>query len=144
MNFKRFDLKRASEYSTINCWDLIVFSMIVALFFSTAWSFSQFDASLLPNQTNDIHLEVSYLPVYALKSTLRMFIGLFISLIFTLTVGTLAAKNEYAERIIIPMIDILQSVPILGFLSFFSWGFLMFFLHQILMKKFLGGFLQWS
>ncbi len=127
MNFKRFDLKRASEYSTINCWDLIVFSMIVALFFSTAWSFSQFDASLLPNQTNDIHLEVSYLPVYALKSTLRMFIGLFISLIFTLTVGTLAAKNEYAERIIIPMIDILQSVPILGFLSFFSWGFLMFF-----------------
>ena len=58
------------------------------------------------------------LPGYALRTTLRMFAALFASLIFTLVVATLAARSRRAEQIIVPALDILQSVPILGFLTF--------------------------
>src|SRR5258708_30256380 len=47
-----------------------------------------------------------------------MFAALVASLIFTFTYATLAAKSRRAEMILIPVLDILQSVPILGFLSF--------------------------
>ena len=56
-----------------------------------------------------------------------MFIALFISFIFTLLVGALAAKYKTCEMIIIPLIDILQSVPILGYLSIFVVGFIWLF-----------------
>jgi len=55
------------------------------------------------------------LPVYALLSLLRMTFAYFFSLIFSLSIGILAAKNEKAEHIIIPLLDVLQSIPILGF-----------------------------
>ena len=58
------------------------------------------------------------LPYYALRTTLRMFAALAASLVFTFTYATLAAKSRRAEMVLIPVLDILQSVPILGFLSF--------------------------
>ena len=65
-----------------------------------------------------IHLDVAYLPYYAMRTTLRMFIALLFSLVFTFTYATLAAKSRRAEKIMIPLLDVLQSVPILGFLAF--------------------------
>ena len=47
-----------------------------------------------------------------------MFAALFSSLVFTFTYATLAAKSRRWEMVLIPVLDILQSVPILGFLSF--------------------------
>ena len=58
------------------------------------------------------------LPQYALLTTLRMFAALFVSLAFTFTVATLAAKSRKAGLVIVPALDILQSIPILGFLTF--------------------------
>ena len=58
------------------------------------------------------------LPTYAMRTTLRMFAALGASLIFTFVVATLAAKSKRAEMVIVPALDILQSVPILGFLTF--------------------------
>ena len=55
------------------------------------------------------------LPEYAVRTTLRMFGALAASLIFTFTYGTAAAKSQRAGIILIPVLDILQSVPILGF-----------------------------
>jgi len=72
------------------------------------------------------------LPGYALESVLRMLIAMIFSLLFTLTVGTLAAKNKHAERIIIPIIDILQSVPVLGFLSISIASFIALFPNSIM------------
>ncbi len=57
------------------------------------------------------------LPVYAARTTLRMFAALALSLLFTLTYATWAAKSARAARLLIPLLDILQSVPILGFIS---------------------------
>jgi NitT/TauT family transport system permease protein len=58
------------------------------------------------------------LPGYALRTTLRMFAALGASLVFTFVVATLAARSRRAEMVIVPALDILQSVPILGFLTF--------------------------
>jgi NitT/TauT family transport system permease protein len=65
-----------------------------------------------------VTLDPMNLPSYALLTTLRMFAALAASLVFTLTVATLAARSRRAEQIIVPALDILQSVPILGFLTF--------------------------
>ncbi|HWD38156.1 MAG TPA: ABC transporter permease subunit [Fimbriimonas sp.] len=70
-----------------------------------------------PGTTPNVDLDPSNLPYYAIRSSLRMFIGLFASVIFSLGYGYLAAKNALAERILVPLLDILQSIPVLGFLS---------------------------
>ncbi|GIV85636.1 MAG: ABC transporter permease [Candidatus Roseilinea sp.] len=64
-----------------------------------------------------ISLDIVHLPYYLARSTLRMFIALFFSLLFTFTYGYVAAHSPRAERVLIPLLDILQSVPVLGFLS---------------------------
>ncbi|HEY6451763.1 MAG TPA: ABC transporter permease subunit, partial [Steroidobacteraceae bacterium] len=64
-----------------------------------------------------LSLSPGVLPVYAARTTLRMFVAMALSLLFTFTYGTWAAKSPRAERILVPILDILQSVPILGFLS---------------------------
>ncbi len=64
-----------------------------------------------------IHLSIAYLPYYAGRSLLRMFIAYFLSLAFSLLYGRIAAYNKFAGKIMIPALDILQSVPVLGFLS---------------------------
>jgi len=73
-------------------------------------------AALLRQQP--ITLDIARLPEYALRTTLRMFAAIIASLAFTFTVATLAAKSRKAELIIVPALDILQSVPVLGFLTF--------------------------
>jgi NitT/TauT family transport system permease protein len=65
-----------------------------------------------------VTLDPANLPTYALRTTLRMFAALGASLIFTFVVATLAAKSRRAEMVIVPALDILQSVPVLGFLTF--------------------------
>ncbi len=65
-----------------------------------------------------VSLNPVHLPVYAVRTTLRMFAALVASLLFTFTYGTAAAKSRRAGLVLIPLLDILQSVPILGFLTF--------------------------
>ncbi|WP_353230319.1 ABC transporter permease subunit [Novosphingobium sp.] len=65
-----------------------------------------------------VQLNASYLPYYALRTVLRMFAALLASTVFTLVVATLAARSRRAGQLIVPALDILQSVPILAFLTF--------------------------
>ena len=62
-----------------------------------------------------LSLDPVHLPVYAARTTLRMFAALVFSLVFTFTYATWAAKSPRAEKLLVPLLDILQSVPILGF-----------------------------
>jgi NitT/TauT family transport system permease protein len=57
------------------------------------------------------------LPYYAARSLLRMFVALFFSYAFSLGYAYVAARSRRARRILIPALDILQSVPVLGFLA---------------------------
>src|SRR6185437_3297541 len=74
-----------------------------------------------------IVLDPMNLPEYALRTTLRMFAAIVASLVFTFVVATLAAKSRKAELVILPALDILQSVPVLGFLTFTVTYFLHLF-----------------
>ncbi len=64
----------------------------------------------------EISLSPSALPLYALLSTARMTAAYVLSLAFTLVYGYAAARSRTARRVLIPLLDILQSVPILSFL----------------------------
>src|SRR5579883_1879957 len=70
-----------------------------------------------PTTVPHISLSPWLLPYYAAPSTLRMFVGLFCSLLFTLAHGYAAAKSRRLSHVLLPLLDILQSVPVLGFLS---------------------------
>jgi NitT/TauT family transport system permease protein len=87
---------------------------------------------LAATQGETIHLDPSYLPGYALRTTLRMFAALAVSLLFTFTYATWAAKSRRARLILIPILDILQSLPIFGFLTFTVTFFLGLFPGQVL------------
>src|SRR5215472_8552491 len=64
----------------------------------------------------DIDLRARALPLYALYSVLRLSIAYFLSLAFTLVYGYVAAYNRRAERFMVPLLDVLQSIPVLSFL----------------------------
>jgi NitT/TauT family transport system permease protein len=65
-----------------------------------------------------ISLDPLNLPEYALRTTLRMLAAMAASLLFTVTYAALAAKSRRAELVLVPLLDILQSVPVLGYISF--------------------------
>ena len=85
-----------------------------------------------PNDSPKISLDPHNLPEYALRSTTRMFIALAASMVFTLVYGSIAAHNKRAERVLVPLLDILQSVPVLGFLSITVTGFIALFPGSLL------------
>jgi len=68
-------------------------------------------------RASTIDTSPSQLPYYAVRSLLRMFVALFFSYAFSLGYAYVAARNRRARRVMIPALDILQSVPILGFLA---------------------------
>jgi NitT/TauT family transport system permease protein len=75
---------------------------------------SRWTARLTPSV--HISLAASALPAYAGYSLLRMVLGYLLSLLFTLVYGHIAATRKRAARVMVPVLDILQSVPILSFL----------------------------
>ncbi|MFT8421313.1 MAG: ABC transporter permease subunit [Gluconacetobacter sp.] len=79
-----------------------------------------------------IHLDPAWLPGYAVRTTLRMFAALGASLLFTFTYAVWAAKSRRAALILVPVLDVLQSVPILGFLTFTVVFFMGLFPGRIL------------
>lgn len=80
-----------------------------------------------PEVVPAISLDPRNLPNYAARSTLRMFIALACSIIFTFVYGYTAARSRRAERVLIPLLDVLQSVPVLGFLSVTVTAFIALF-----------------
>ena len=98
-------------------WDILALSIILLIFCVFVWSTSDLGGTIdYKNQASvlkyaDISLSLWLLPYYTAETTIRMFIGLVISL-FTFIVGTWATKNKRAESILIPLVDILQSIPV--------------------------------
>jgi NitT/TauT family transport system permease protein len=110
-----------------NAWDaaaiLCVMALILAFANVTPATLEPIDAP----HALDISLDPSNLPNYALRTTMRMFAALAASLLFTFTFAPLAAKSRRGGLVMIPILDILQSVPILGFLSFTTVFFMSLF-----------------
>jgi NitT/TauT family transport system permease protein len=73
-----------------------------------------------------ISLEPSALPWYALLSVGRMSAAYALSLLFSLSYGYIAARRHNAEKVLMPLLDVLQSVPILSFLPVVLLGLSVF------------------
>ena len=88
----------------------------------------QFDSASVPN----LDFSTDQIPYYAGRTLLRMWIAFCFSLFFALSLGYLAAKNLAARAVILPALDVLQSVPVLGFLSATVAGFMALFPGSLL------------
>ncbi|MGK6322572.1 ABC transporter permease [Sphingomonas sp. DT-51] len=104
--------------------DLALFALLAGLGAALAAGAHDAVEPLRRLQLEPITLDPRALPYYALLTTLRLFAALAASLVFSVVVATAAAKSRRAELVIVPALDILQSVPVLGFLTFTVTAFM--------------------
>ena len=95
-----------------NAWDVLAVLCVFGVLVAVAHGARGTLAHLAPAT---ISLSPRALPGYALRTTMRMFAALAVSIVFTLTYATAAAKSRRLGRLLVPVLDVLQSVPILGF-----------------------------
>ena len=99
-------------------WDLIAVPLILGALLLLALAFQGSREPFAPGTPDlTVSLDPRFLAYYGLRSFVRMLLAVFFSLIFTFTYATLAAKSRRAEKVMIPVLDFLQSLPILGFLT---------------------------
>jgi len=110
----------------------MVLPIVIGGIFLVAWTAKQMGVPYVPGEVLPISLDPAVLPEYALRTVLRMAAALILSLLFTLGYATLAAKSRRAEKLLVPLLDVLQSVPILGFLSITVTGFIAMFPGRLL------------
>ncbi|HVW52997.1 MAG TPA: ABC transporter permease subunit [Trinickia sp.] len=131
-----FNLNRTANASAWriapNRWDFVAFPLIICAIAMAAIGFHQTMAPISTLKAQVISLNPAMLPEYALRTTLRMLAAIVASFAFTLAYGTLAAKSRRAGMVLVPILDILQSVPVLGYISFTVTFFLALFPARVL------------
>jgi NitT/TauT family transport system permease protein len=115
-----------------NLWDLVALPIVLGAIALIAWGGMAMSARYQIGEVLPISLDPWQLPAYALRTVLRMVCALVASLVFSLVYAAVAAKSRQGEKILIPILDILQSVPILGFLSITVTGFIALFPGRLL------------
>src|SRR4051812_39950312 len=116
MTDRRFFPRPVVEAS-FNRWDWALLPLVLAGFSLLALAATQMARPFHVGEQLPLSLDVAYLPYYLLRTTLRMFIAMGASVVFACVFAVLAAKYRLAEKVLVPLLDILQSIPILGFLS---------------------------
>src|SRR5712675_169766 len=115
-----------------NLWDLVALPLVLGALALVAWGGMKMGARYEVGESLPMSLDPWRLPEYALRTVLRMAASLVVSLAFSFPYAALAAKSRQAEKILIPVLDILQSVPVLGFLSITVTGFIALFPGRLL------------
>lgn len=115
-----------------NLWDAVALSLVVGMLVLIAYGAGKTVEPLSTLDTTPLSLDPENLPFYALRTMLRMLAAIALSVLFTFPYAALAAKSRRAEIVLIPLLDILQSVPILGFLTFTVVFFMNLFPGQVL------------
>ena len=110
--------------------------LVLLTLFGMLWSVMHFGQGMLvafnPASVPELDFSTSQIPYYAGRTLLRMWIAFCFSLFFAISLGYLAAKNSTARAVILPALDVLQSVPVLGFLSATVAGFMALFPGSLL------------
>ena len=115
-----------------NVWDLIALILVIGAMVLIVYGGKQTTLPLSALDVSPVSLDPANLPFYALRTTLRMLLAIACSTVFTFIYAAVAAKSRRAEMVLIPLLDILQSVPILGFLTFTVVFFLNLFPGRVL------------
>ena len=127
-----YSKNEVTRWPVPNSWDVLALLLVITLIVLLAYGTTAMVGRYEVGQTLSISLSPWMLPYYALRSVLRMLLALMVSTLVTFVFGTWAAKSRSAERIIIPLVDILQSVPVLGFLSITVVGFIVLFTFTLI------------
>ena len=113
--------------------DLVVAAGIVVVLYTVVRLGRSLAVNFTPGRTPVvISTDIANVPYYAARSLLRMFIALGLSTVFTLVYGTAAARLRRAEKVLVPILDILQSIPILVFLPLALTFFIRIFPNSLL------------
>jgi NitT/TauT family transport system permease protein len=115
-----------------NIWDVVALVLVIGAMVLIVYGGEQTVAPLSTLHIAPVSLDPANLPLYALRTTMRMLLAIVCSIIFTFIYAALAAKSRRAEMVLIPLLDILQSVPILGFLTFTVVFFMNLFPGRVL------------
>src|SRR5271166_2611707 len=113
-------------------WDLAAILLVLGAVILLGSGAKQIVAPFGLTNPNSIALSPLSLPGYALRTTMRMLAAMLASLVFTFIYATVAAKSRRAEMVLVPILDVLQSVPVLGYLSFTVVFFVSLFPGNIL------------
>ena len=108
--------------------DVVVTVAIIGLLYGLLRLAPSLNAPFLPDQAPaSVSTDPANLPFYAVRSLLRMCVALVASVLFTFVYAIAAARLPRAEKVLLPLLDILQSVPVLGFLSVTVTAFIALF-----------------
>lgn len=129
---RREFLPRQIVDASMNRWDWALLPLVLAALVFVAYGAAQMAKPFHVGDALALSLDPWQLPYYLLRTTLRMFAAMAAALVFSAGFAVLAAKYRLAERILIPLLDILQSIPILGFLSITVTGFIALFPGSLL------------
>lgn len=119
-----------------NRWGLVALPLVIGFLLFFSITARETWAPIDTLQSEVISLDPANLPEYAMRTTLRMLAAMAAALVFTFLYGTLAAKSRRAEKLLVPVLDILQSVPVLGYISFTVTFFLLLFPGRVLGAEF--------
>jgi len=115
-----------------NIWDVVALILVIGAMVLIVYGGEQTALPLSALDIAPVSLDPANLPLYALRTTMRMLLAIVCSIVFTFAYAALAAKSRRAEMVLIPLLDILQSVPILGFLTFTVVFFMNLFPGRVL------------
>src|SRR5499433_2005621 len=115
-----------------NVWDIVALILVVGAMVLIVYGGEQTTLPLSTLEKTPVSLDPGHLPFYALRTTMRMLLAIICSTVFTFVYAAVAAKSRRAEMVLIPLLDILQSVPILGFLTFTVVFFMNLFPGKVL------------
>ena len=132
MSKQRLFFPRLIVESAGNRWDWVLLPLVLALLVLLGYAAEQMTRPYQLGETLPISLDPVNLPYYLLRTTLRMFIALGVSLVFSCVFAVLATRYRWAERTLVPLLDILQSIPVLGFLSITVTAFIALFPGNLL------------
>ena len=124
MNFRLLYKQRVFRLN-YNFIFLVMMISIVA-FFCYAW-LGMHHSFINSTSVVTISLNPMHLPYYSLRTVLRLLIGMVYSLIFALVAGYMCAKNKHISRVLLPVINFMESAPLLRFLTFTTAFFLILF-----------------
>jgi NitT/TauT family transport system permease protein len=118
MDFRVIRVPALEQALRPNIWDIVALILVIGAMVLIVYGGEQTTLPLSSLDVTPVSLDPANLPLYALRTTMRMLLAIICSIIFTFIYAALSAKSRRAEMVLIPLLDILQSVPILGFLTF--------------------------
>jgi hypothetical protein len=94
-----------------NVWDIVALILVIGGMVLIVYGGKQTTLPLSALDVTPVSLDPANLPLYALRTTMRMLLAIVCSIVFTFIYAAVAAKSRRAEMVLIPRLDILQSVP---------------------------------